>query len=125
MVSCQAINEVGMGEMERKTITALTGEACPSAASATMIIIIIAVVVVLIGGGGVFAFWYRRNRNSQQVAVMPALDPTKLPDLEEGSRGGLLPPLDSPGSGSSGGKVSVMPFVASPPLSPATKKKGH
>ncbi|QDZ25451.1 hypothetical protein A3770_17p79690 [Chloropicon primus] len=95
--------------------------------STTLIIIIVVAVVVVAGGGGVYAFWYRRKRKGQQVAVMPALDATKLPDLEEGSRGGLLPPLDSPGGGSSGGKVSVMPFVASPPLSPtpAMQKKGQ
>ena len=60
MVSCQAINEVGMGEMERKTITALTGEACPSAASATMIIIIIVILLIIFGLIAVFIL-YRKN----------------------------------------------------------------
>lgn len=60
VVSCQAINEVGMGEMERKTITALTGEACPSAASATMIIIIIVILLIIFGLIAVFIL-YRKN----------------------------------------------------------------
>ena len=60
VVSCQAINEVGMGEMERKTITALTGEACPSAAGATLIIIIIVILLIIFGLIAVFIL-YRKN----------------------------------------------------------------
>ena len=49
-----------MGAPTRKTITALTGEACPSAASAALIIIIVIVLLVILLLIGVFII-YRKN----------------------------------------------------------------
>ena len=100
---------------------AITPEKGSSGDDDTVIIIVVAVVVPVVAAvGGVLGHrYFKGKKGKQKVAVMKPLDPIAKPgDLE---RGGLLPPIGSPtGESSSQGqsKVSVMPFVASPPNSP-------
>ena len=92
-------------------------------------IIVIIVIVLVVVGLAYVAYRFFGAKGTKLKVLPVALDPTKSPDLEEGSRGGKLPPLESPGGSSSrvgdddDNKVKVMPFVDSGPPSPAPQER--